>query len=119
MSMKILSQALKRRKRGSLRGRGNNNKITQDQFSSVLGLIADSSKKHLRSSLILGDWVLDSEVGKEEWIWKMINKAVKNAPPTRATAFQEAIVKIKENEELKTKFITYVSLFLFFLFLQY
>lgn len=87
-------------------------KITKDLFSSVIGLLADSAKKNLRSKIILGDWVLDTEVGKEEWIWKTITETVKNATSARKSAFVTALHEIKDDDDIKGNLIIFVSTFL-------
>jgi len=103
------------RKPRSIRNTRNGNathKITQHQFSANLCLLADAAKKQLRSNMVHADWVLDSDIGKEEWIWKAILTAVGNAAEARKAALQTALHDLSRDEDMKTNFITFVSVFL-------
>ncbi len=53
--------------------------------------------------------VLDSDIGKKEWVWKTIVETVDGASSARRSAFQAALHEISDDEDIKTSFITFVS----------
>jgi len=93
------------------RSRSSTHKITQHQFSPNLCLLVDAAEKQLRSNMVHADWVLDSDIGKEEWIWNALLTAVDTAPEARKAALQNALLDLSRDEDLKTNFITFVSVF--------
>ena len=90
-------------------------KIKRTDFPSNIAILANGGKNLIRTRVAFGDWVLDIDPGKPEWVWKIIN----DTPSTVALSSRDEarqglkVVSGTSYVEMRTKLITYVRLSIF------
>ena len=95
---------------------GSSAKVVRSQFSDNVTILADAAKNLIHTKVAFGDWVLDSNPDKPNWVWGII----KNVPTTIGISLnqvaQDGLQEALRDVTLRNKLITYVrSLNLFML----
>ncbi len=87
-------------------------KIKRTDFPSNVAILANGGKNLIRTRIAFGDWVLDIDPGKPEWVWKIIKDTPSTvAMSSRDTALQGLkTVSGTSYIEMRAKLITYVRL---------
>ena len=87
-------------------------KIKRTHFSSNIAILADCGKNLIRTRVAFGDWVLDIDPGKPEWVWKIINDTLSTVALSSRDAARQGLKTVSgtSNVEMRAKLITYVRL---------
>ena len=87
-------------------------KIKRTHFSSNIAILADCGKNLICTCVAFGDWVLDIDPGKPEWVWKIINDTLSTVALSSRDAARQGLrtVSGSSNAEMRAKLITYVRL---------
>ncbi|KAF8869528.1 hypothetical protein CPB84DRAFT_1755006 [Gymnopilus junonius] len=85
-------------------------KATRDNFScSELIFLADTAKSWLHTQICFGNWVLDSDSKKADWIWSIITDVPNILGESGNAKANEALKVVLKDEVQKNKLITYVG----------
>jgi hypothetical protein len=84
-------------------------KVVRDQFSSPEILqLADACKSHLRTQICFGNWTLDSDMSKPDWIWSIITGTPALLGETGRATAMKALQLVENDEVQKGKLVIYV-----------
>ncbi|KAF8905589.1 hypothetical protein CPB84DRAFT_1844990 [Gymnopilus junonius] len=85
-------------------------KVVREQFSSpeVLAL-ADVAKSHLRTQICFGNWKLDSDPEKPDWIWTIIAETPSALGVSSRPRATEGLKQLLNDNAEKEKVMTYVG----------
>ncbi|PPQ82768.1 hypothetical protein CVT26_000179 [Gymnopilus dilepis] len=85
-------------------------KVVREQFSSpeVLAL-ADAAKSHLRTQICFGNWKLDSDPEKPDWIWTIIAETPSALGVSSRPRATEGLKQLLSDNAEKEKVMTYVG----------
>jgi len=90
-------------------------KIKCTDFPPEVVVIADKSKNLLHCNLTFGNWVLDSDIDKLDWVWKIINKTPGSMGSSARDVATKGLkmVSAPSQDNMRNKLISYVRVCLF------
>ena len=95
---------------------GSSTKVVRSQFSDNVTILTDAAKNLIRTKVAFGDWVLDSNPDKPNWVWGIIKNVPTAIGISLNQAAQDGLQEALRDVTLRNKLITYVrSLNLFML----
>ena len=80
------------------------------KFSDNVTVLANAAKNLIHTKVAFGNWVLDSNPEKTNWIWSIINEVPAMIGISLLNAAQEGIKEASRNVALHNKLVTYVRL---------
>jgi len=89
---------------------GGSSKVNQGNFSDNITVLANATKNLIHTKVVFGNWVLDSNHEKTNWIWSIINKVPAMIGISLKNTAQEGIKEALRNVALHNKLVTYVCL---------
>ena len=88
-------------------------KVKHTDFPPDIAILADSGKNLIRSHICFGDWVLDSDPGKADWIWKIINEAPDHVALSAQLAAKKGLKMVSSSsyQVMRSNLLVYVCCF--------
>ncbi|KAF8878971.1 hypothetical protein CPB84DRAFT_1852208 [Gymnopilus junonius] len=102
--------ASKKKPKSKSKGQSEKNyKVVLDNFKSsdVLAL-AERAKCYLRTQICFGNWVLDSDEKRPNWVWSILNETPSILPPIASAMAAKGLEIAGEDDEVKKDLLTYV-----------
>ncbi|KAF8173626.1 hypothetical protein BJ912DRAFT_1065110 [Pholiota molesta] len=84
-------------------------KVKRSDFPPNVVLLADSAKNLIRTRVCFGDWVLESDPRKQDWVWGIINDCPKTMNPSSQTSANQALQLLSSPSQqvLRSKLVSY------------
>ncbi|KAF8880704.1 hypothetical protein CPB84DRAFT_1851787 [Gymnopilus junonius] len=87
-----------------------NGKVTREHFmSSEVHMLADLAKSYLYTQVCFGNWVLDSDTNKMDWLWTVIGETPTALGPASQATANAGLQAMAKDNDIKGKLLTYVS----------